>query len=101
MKLLYIAILLFISCACDKKYDAQICEDLSMQSFKGSPRAETEYQKHCQNFPNRYPKATCQKALEALIMGKSKDQLQEAFGPSVLGCFTENDVYKFLKDKSK
>ena len=87
---------LFTSCT-KKTYDNATCSRLSMDSFKGSPKALNEFEKHCKNAQIAFTHENCQNALNDLIMSASLSQVVKKYGAGVEGCFTENDLIKFNK----
>ena len=94
--LILITLLLFIV-SCEKEtYTQDKCEDLSIASFRGSPKSAHEFKEHCKGVRNNYPKVTCQKALNKLIMGTGEEALKKEFGSKIMGCFGEEDIRKWL-----
>lgn len=79
---------------CTPKID---CENLSMKKFKGFPRAAHKFDKKCRDVPVKYTSELCQKALVDLIVLKNIDKIKERYGAPVTGCFTKNDLKRFLK----
>lgn len=95
---LILIISIFISVSCDKKiYSETECNDLSMKSFKGMPKAANEFQKHCQNIKIKYTHELCQEALNELIISGNYSAIIQKYGNPTAGCFTENDLNKFRK----
>jgi len=85
---------LLFSCE-EKVYNQNVCEELSMKTFKGFPRETKEFQENCKNIKVKYTKSLCQKALESMILGASKELLTKKYGAKVMGCFSQNDLKKF------
>ena len=85
--------------SCWESYDQQKCEELSMKAYKGFPREAHDFQKNCVGVKNEYPVAVCQRALEKLILGHGEKKLQQEFGPKIMGCFSNNDLKKFLRSE--
>lgn len=89
--------LLFISC--DKKiYNTEVCNDLSMATFKGLPKESREFLKNCTSINITYTKKLCEVALQNLILGNSEEQLKKVHGNKVMSCFTLNDLKVFGKN---
>lgn len=96
--LLLLCSLTFALISCDSKnYSASDCEQFSMDSFKGMPKAAKLYQDHCQNIEIKYTKEKCQKALNDLILSGDYNGVLKKHGKPVSGCFTEKDLRTFRK----
>ncbi len=93
---IFLVMILFSTCT-KKTYDNATCSKLSMDSFKGSPKAMNEFEKHCQKAQIPFTHDDCQNALNDLIMSASLSQVVKKYGAGVEGCFTENDLIKFNK----
>lgn len=94
--LVIISILIFSSCE-KKIYTETECNDLSMKSFKGMPKAANEFQKYCQSIIIKYTHDLCQEALNELIISGNYSGIIQKHGNPISGCFTENDLNKFRK----
>ncbi len=60
------------------------------------PKATNEFKSNCENIKNDYPKETCQKALQKLIMGENEQKLKKMFGDKIMGCFAQDDTDRWL-----
>ena len=94
-------IFLLLLLGCQKEYDQETCNQLSMKAFKGSPRHAAEFKNNCQNVDVTYTKEICQKALNDLIISSDLESVKKTYGENVVGCFTENDLRAFKKEKSQ
>ncbi len=90
------SLLIVSSCTQGEKSQDE-CEDLSLASFRGNPTAAASFQESCQSYPLHYTKDLCQKALVDLIYTANKEFLEKKYGAKVMGCFTQNDLDKFIK----
>ena len=90
--------LLFLSCS-QGVYDMDRCDELSMSAFKGSPKSANEFKENCQDIEIYYTHNLCQSALQKLVMGTDMDTLEKEFGEKIGGCFSENDLKKFLRNE--
>ena len=96
IKLLLVLLSILTLTSCEKKiYTSEQCNKLSMESFKGMPKAANEFKKHCQNVEIKYTKELCQEALNKLIISGDYSGIVNKYGAPVAGCFTENDINKF------
>jgi hypothetical protein len=68
-----------------------------MKSFKGSPIAANKFKNNCKGITNKYSNKICKQALQGLMMGSSREDLEERFGEKIMNCFTQNDLNNFLK----
>lgn len=68
-----------------------------MKSFKGSPIAANKFKNNCQKIPNNYSNKICKQALQGLMMGSLREDLEDRFGKKIMNCFTQNDINNFLK----
>ncbi len=94
-----IAIWAFLSIlASCTKYDLEKCDDLSMKKYQGRPKESREYDDNCKDkVDHPITQTVCQKALEFLIISGSEDKIKKAFGPNIMGCFTGDDLKRFLR----
>ena len=90
-------ILLAITLGCNKKYDQEACNDLSMKKFRGFTDAKIKFQENCMNFEIKYTQEVCHEALMELIQTGKLSEVKKRFGDPVEGCFTEQDIQKFTK----
>ncbi len=96
---LYLTILLLIlSCTEEKVYNQEVCEDLSMNSYRGLPKPSKEFRDNCKKFKIEYHQKKCQSALESMMLGMNTDKLKKKFGDKIMGCFNQKDRERFLKD---
>lgn len=90
-------IILFITLGCNKKYDLEACNDLSMKKFRGFTDAKIKFQANCINFEIKYTQELCHAALMELIQTGNLSEVKTKFGDPIEGCFTEQDIQKFNK----
>ncbi len=96
-------ILLFaflLACTKKKEYGQEVCEDLSMKSYRGLPKESKEYKNNCLGVKNQYPYSHCQKALEALMLVGEAQYLESEYGVKIMNCFNKADLHRFLKKSS-
>lgn len=94
----FVALSLLCSCS-NKVYNSDTCDDLSMKSFKGFPKEANEFKTNCKDIEIFYTHELCQQALQKLVMGEPISKLKKDFGEKIDGCFSENDLKKFLSEE--
>lgn len=92
----FIGFILLVSCE-KKILTPQECDQISMNAFKGMPKAAHDLKNQCQNVAIKYTREVCQEALNKLIMSGNYSGITEEYGAPIAGCFTENDLNKFRK----
>jgi hypothetical protein len=98
LKILALGLLLLLLSSCEKKiYTADQCNELSMNSFKGMPKAGSDFKKYCGDVEIKYTHQLCQEALNKLIISGDYSGILQQYGNPAAGCFTENDINKFRK----
>lgn len=69
-----------------------------MSCFKGKPNDCYELKKACSTINYKFTKELCQSAFNQVLTGTSKHSIMQSYGEEVTGCFTEDQVEKYLKD---
>lgn len=83
--------------ACHREsLDKKTCQTLLFKTFKGFPFESKRFKSNCLDHDLDYTLETCKKALNEMVMGKGKADLQIKFGDQILNCFSKNDKKKFL-----
>ncbi len=85
--------LLFFSC--NKTYDLDACNDLSIKKFRGFTDAKKKLEVNCQGFKIKYTEELCQAALNELILSSSLADVKAKYGDPIEGCFSEIDLKKY------
>ena len=94
---LILSLLIFSSC--NKKYDLDACNDLSMKKFKGFTDAKKKFADNCLGFPVKYTEELCQSALNDLILKNDLNGLKSTYGDPIENCFTPQDLKKYNAKK--
>ena len=89
--------LLLILVSCNKTYDLEACNDLSMKKFKGFTDAKKKFAENCTNFKVTYTEERCQAALNDLILNNDLARVKANFGEKIETCFTDQDLKKYSK----
>lgn len=87
-------VLLLIFLGCNKKYDLESCNELSMKKFKGFTDAKEKFSKNCMNFEVKYTPELCQSALTDLILNNDLTEIKRKYGDPIESCFTPEDLKK-------
>ncbi|MDH5580448.1 MAG: hypothetical protein OEY33_00945 [Bdellovibrionales bacterium] len=93
---LAIILLIFASCV-KEEYSEKTCQDLAYKTYKGFPLESKKFKNNCLEHDLKHSVQSCQKALEKMIVGKNKQELEKLYGEGIHNCFSENDIKKFLK----
>lgn len=96
--LLILLLLLLTSMGCNKEYDSEACNILSMKKYKGVPTSQKEFEANCKNFEIKYTAELCQEALVHLMQTLSLKETKKEFGDLIEHCFSESDLTRFSKD---
>ena len=101
-RILALSLLLTLSSCMEKKiYDKNTCEKLAMQSFKGMPRAATDFKNNCMTIKIDVDYKLCQEVLSNLVLTGDVDYIVKRYGARLLGCVSDNDIKKFTKPQKK
>ena len=90
-------IFLFLSVSCNKKYDLEECNQLSMKKFRGFTDAHKKFKDNCLNFEIKYTQELCQAALTYLMQTNHLSEVKKKFGDPVENCFNSEDLQRFNK----
>lgn len=90
--------LLFLAMSCQKTYDLDACNDLSMKKFKGFTDARKKFADNCTQFEIKYTQEICQDALNDLILNNDLQAVKVKYGEPVEGCFNESDLKKYNRE---
>lgn len=93
----WIVLVLLLSSCVKEKISHEDCQDLAYKTYKGFPLETKKFKSNCLDFDLNHTVQSCQKALEKMIIGKSRKELEKEFGEGIINCFSENDLNKFLK----
>lgn len=80
-----------------KVYHQEVCEDLSMKTYRGLPRPSKDFKDNCDAFKLTYHQEHCQKALQYLMLGADELRLKKKYGVKIMGCFNKSDLDRFLR----
>lgn len=98
IELMKMAFILLLIMSCVKgDISMESCQDLAYKTYKGFPLESKKFKSSCLNYDLQHSVQSCQKALEKMIVGRKKQELEQEFGEGILKCFSENDLNKFLK----
>lgn len=89
---------MLISYSCNKKYDLEACNQLSMKKFKGFTDARKKFELNCMTFDVKYTQELCQSALTDLILSNNLSEVKNKYGEPIENCFTEEDIKRYRKD---
>jgi hypothetical protein len=89
--------ILLVTVSCNKKYDLESCNDLSMKKFKGFTDARKKFEENCTSFEVKYTHDLCQAALNDLILNNNLTAIKEKYGEPIENCFNEQDIKKYNK----
>ncbi len=84
--------------SCQKKYDLDACNDLSMKKFKGFTDARKKFADHCTHFEVKYSEKLCQSALNELILNNNLAEIKTKYGDPIENCFNNQDLKKYNKN---
>lgn len=84
--------------SCQKDYNSEVCQDLSMRAFKGVPQAAHDFQNNCEEIEIEFTHEDCQKALNDLIVSGSLKAVTNKYGEISHECFSQNDLKTFNRD---
>ena len=90
-------IFLFISLSCNKKYDLESCNELSMKKYRGFTDAHKKFKDNCMSFEIKYTQELCQAALIDLMQTNNLFEVKKKFGDPVESCFNSEDLQRFNK----
>lgn len=90
-------VVLFTLAGCNKSYDLEACNELSMKQFKGFTDAKEKFLKNCQQFEIKYTQELCQSALTDLILSNDLPEVKSKYGDPIEQCFTPQDLKKYNK----
>jgi hypothetical protein len=98
IKLLGLIIIISVSSSgCHREsLSKDVCQTLLFKTFKGFPLESKKFKSNCLNYDLEYTMKTCKEALNAMIMGKGKNAIVDSYGGGIFGCFSKNDISKFL-----
>lgn len=99
MKMIPFLIFLLTLASCQKTYDLEACNDLSMKKFKGFTDAKKKFADNCTSFNIKYTQEVCQAALNELILKNNLKDIKQKYGYPIETCFNEQDIKKY--DRSK
>ena len=91
-----LAVFLILS-SCNKTYDLEACNDLSMKKFKGFTDARKKFEENCTKFEIKYTQELCQTALNVLILKNSLKEVKDKYGAPIENCFNPQDIKKYDK----
>lgn len=84
--------------SCQKEYTKHDCEELSLKSYRGFPKAAHDFKTHCMKYKIKYTAAKCQDAFNKLMQGASIDSLIKSHGTKIPQCFSEAELKKYSGD---
>ena len=90
--------IILISSSCNKKYDLESCNQLSMKKFRGFTDARKKFEVNCMNFDVKYTPELCQSALTDLILNNNLFEVKQKYGGPIENCFSEEDLRKYNKN---
>lgn len=97
MNIKFLALLLIFA-GCNKTYDLEACNDLSMKKFKGFTDAKKKFEENCKSFKITYTEEVCQNALNELILSNNFKAVKEKYGAPIETCFNPQDIKKYDKN---
>lgn len=92
---LHSLILITLFLGCNKHYDQEACNDLSMKKFKGFTDARKKFEDNCKSFTIKYTEELCQSALNELILNHDLARVKTIYGDPIENCFNEQDIKKY------
>ena len=93
---IFIVFLFFLLNSC-QGYNAQKCEELATQAFRGFPKETNEYKHNCASIPHDLTMNKCQQVLAFFILKGKVEIIQKQFGEKSSKCLTKNDLEKFSR----
>jgi hypothetical protein len=97
--ILKIFFLFLISSGCNKVYDLDACEELSMKRFRGFVDAKKKFDDNCTSFDVNYTRELCQEAFNELLLKTDLKLVKKKYGDKIVGCFNEDDLKKYDSPK--
>ena len=91
-------VVLLLCISCNKTYDLEACNDLSMKKFKGFTDAKKKFEENCTGFKITYTEEVCQNALNELIISNNFKAVKEKYGDPIEMCFNPQDIKKYDKN---
>ena len=89
---------LIFQSSCKKNLSKYECEELSLRSFKGFPKASNDFKKNCTKYKiTKFSHIECQKALTLLISTENIHIVKKKYSDRIINCFTKSDLEKFSK----
>jgi hypothetical protein len=98
--ILQLFILLLISAGCNKTYDLDACNELSMKRFRGFVDAKKKFDDNCTGLDVKYTQELCQEAFNGLLFKHDLNLVKNKYGDKVVGCFNEDDLKKYQSPKN-